>query len=118
VSGGSTRGRRVRAGLTGRAACVGFALLSGALHGGCQPEVDCQATVVGGGLSHKAIHAERGDIDDVERTAIKKACRARCEATKVSDADKEWLGKCTTGCLADVDAERLSVTVECAGGEE
>lgn len=101
----------------GRAAAgvLGLSSVIGAT--ACEPEIECQATIIAGGQSHTATSKSRDKVEDVELRAIKAACKKRCQDNRVSDADKEWVGGCTTGCLADVDQNRMTLNINCTGDE-
>jgi len=101
----------IRAGLIRAAALL---TLLGAT-AACDPEIECHATIVGGGQSHTASSKSRDKADDVEWRAIKAACKKRCQDNRVSDADKESVGSCRAGCLAKVEQDQLTVNVVCVG---
>jgi hypothetical protein len=87
---------------------LGFVLAAAAGSAGCNRNADCVAEISDAKATYKgASHGQKGQ-PQLDRDAVRDACRQMCAANKAEMPDA-----CATGCLADADGGKLSARTNC-----
>lgn len=88
---------------------LGFALAAAAASAGCSRNADCIAEISDAKGTYKGVsHGQKGQ-PQLDREAVRDACRQMCAANK-----SEMLDVCADRCLTDADGAKLSARTHCS----